>query len=383
MTTVSAKTAGLTVDYFTRQLKRIVEAAQRVGGLQDFDVLFVTNRPEYFDISEFNSLCGGTIRSVTFVSNSRQLPEIKRSFDIGIVCSHVTDGDVDAMIHIRASNLVQFLFVWTFDNHHNFLSNVRVNALSDAVVPAHNFCAGYMRTPSTVLGQHVPISTHQWSRETARRFFAETALAERKDGLQGGFISWSIGEREDLIKKCQVSLPDNAITILDSAWRQNYFDKSPRQRWDEWASYKAGLILPLTFDLSGRLFDSLITGQVPIVPTWFHDLDIVIPLEVQQSLPIIRFSEASVEAVEGAWKEALRRFATDGSQGALRRHRFAIDHHHLVNRIQAICHQVRQIASSTSDIFIRRRWNRGFCWRNPSSMPSLGFAGKPRSQRLA
>jgi hypothetical protein len=307
------------MNYFHSQLRRIVAAAQVVGRREPFDVLLVSNRPEYFDI-----------------------------------------GDQDAMFQIRARSLAEFLFVWTFDNHHSAAANLAVNALADVVVPSHKYCARFMRTPCTLLGFHVPLSTNQWSRATARRLFANSAHLVRQDGLHGGFISWEIGERNKLLQDCRAKLPSNAITLIDNNARQSYFDQSPEQRWHDWASHKVGFILPVTFDLSGRLFDSLLTGQVPIVPTWCHDLDEVISTELQNSLPVIRFDTASVEAVESAWQKALQRFDADGHVGALRRHSYAVDNHHLINRIQAICAQVKVISKSEDITFAAEPEGMGF-----------------------
>lgn len=125
-----------------------------------------------------------------------------------------------------------------------------------------------------------------------------------------------------------------------------YFSLAAEDRWRDWAEYKVGLILPYHFDLPIRFFDSLLTGQVPIVPTWCRDFDHVIPPHVQQSLPVVRLAEASVEAIRAAWREALTRYDADGDQGAQRRHLFALEHHHLANRLEEICGQVVPVAAA-------------------------------------
>jgi hypothetical protein len=338
------------MNYFDIQLRRIRDAARSIATREPFDVLLVSHHPEYFDASEFTNFHEGAIKSLTFIPDFQQLTVISKTFDIAIVCSNVIMPDQQAMFRIREKNLAGFVFVWTFDNHHDRAANLIVNALADVVVPSHKFNVNFMRTPCTLLGSHVPLGTNQWSRDRARNLFASSSRLERKDGLHGSFVDWDfvgkVAQRQNLARECQAKLPGNAIKLIGSNERQSYFGLSPEQRWYDWASHKTELVLPLECDLSFRVFDSLLTGQIPIVPTWCYDLDGVVSPELQNSLPIIRFNTPTADAIEAAWREALQRFDVDESDGALRRHVYALNNHHIVNRIQAICNQVKVVAQA-------------------------------------
>ena len=216
---------------------------------------------------------------------------------------------------------------------------------------SHQFCANYMRSPCTILGAHVPLASNQWSRARARHLFAASKQLARRDGLHGGFVTWRLQELEDrekLVSECLAYLPENAIRVIDWRERQSYFGQSAEDRWHDWASYKVELVLPMKFDLSSRFFDSLLVGQVPLVPTWCRDLNDVIPVAMQETLPVIRFGAATAEAVEIAWREAIRRFDADGEAGMLRRHAYALENHHLVDRLKAICRQINDVATPKS-----------------------------------
>jgi hypothetical protein len=269
---------------------------------------------------------------------------VGRTVDVAIMCNHVMPSDHAALFQMRKENLADFFFVWTFDNHHHPTNNVIINALADVIVPSHKFCANYMRSPCTILGAHVPLGTNQWSRAKARLLFAASMKLARRDGLHGGFVRWH-EDRNKLAAECQARLPENAIRLIDPNKRHSYFSLSAEERWHDWASHKVELVLPLMCDLSFRVFDSLLVGQVPLVPTWCKDLDDVIPVAIQEALPIIRFGTATAEAVEIAWREAIRRFDADGEAGMLRRHTYALENHHLVNRLKAICSQIIDIAT--------------------------------------
>jgi hypothetical protein len=332
-------------DYFDVQLQRIVGAARQVATKKQYDVLLFSHRPEYFDCDEFVDLHGRLISSVVFISSIQQLLTIGRTFDVAIMCSTVMPSDHTALCQMRKENLADLFFVWTFDNHHSQYTNVTINALADIIVPSHKFCANYMRSPCSILGSHVPLATNQWSRSKAKSMLAASMQLSRSNGLHGGFVAWEVGDRIKLAAECRARLPENAIRLIDPKDRYSYFGQSAGERWYDWASHKVGLILPVMCDLPLRFFDSLLVGQVPLVPTWCHDLDHVVPVAMQETLPIIRFGTATVEAVEIAWQEAIRRFDADGEAGMLRRHTYALENHHLVNRLEAICSQISDIAT--------------------------------------
>jgi hypothetical protein len=90
----------------------------------------------------------------------------------------------------------------------------------------------------------------------------------------------------------------------------------------------------LAGDLSQRLFDALLTGQVPLVPAGVHDLDAVIPPPLQEELPIVRFDNYMVEEVKAAHRRALGLFDRDAEPGATRRHAFALGQHTFPVRIR-------------------------------------------------
>jgi hypothetical protein len=261
------------------------------------------------------------------------------------MCSHIMPTDHIALYQMRAKNIADFIFVWTFDNHHNWYSNVVANALADVVVPSHKYCANYMRSACTILGTHIPLATNQWSRARARALFAASAQLARRDGLHGSFVDHKDagGDRAKFANECRAKLPENAIRVIDVTERHSYFDQSAEDRWHDWARHKIELVLPITCDLSFRVFDSLLVGQVPLVPSWCRDLDQVIPLAMQQTLPVMRFGAPTVQAVEIAWREAIRRFDAGGEAGMLRRHMYALENHHLANRLKAICSQINDV----------------------------------------
>src|SRR5207248_1934622 len=126
--------------------------------------------------------------------------------------------------------------------------------------------------------------------------------------------------RNNVLDAVRAALPNNAITTPENEFV--YFDRPLADRLAEWCSYKTSLIVPLKRDLSSRIFNVLLTGQIPLMPRDVPDLDRVIPPELQARLPILRFGD-TVDSVVSAHDAALEAFDRDGLEGGLRRHRFA------------------------------------------------------------
>lgn len=100
--------------------------------------------------------------------------------------------------------------------------------------------------------------------------------------------------------------------------------------------------MPIAADLSTRVFEALITGQIPLVPIDVTDLDRVVPPALQASLPIIRFQPNSSDSAAAAWREALARFDAEGAAGVTRRYLYAREHHCLTVRLARFADFLRQ-----------------------------------------
>jgi hypothetical protein len=338
------------MDFFDWHFERIVGAARKVAARPEWDVLFVTHRANFFDVDEFSEYKSEKIRSVHFAPSVDAVKALPQHFDIAIVCNNVAQEQIP-LFAIRQQNNCDFVFVWAFDSHHSERQTLSINMLADAVIPAHRFAASYMKSPTSVLGRHVPLSTSQWSRSRAAQLFQSHLTLPRKNALHGKFVGHTVyGEdRTEFAQKLKATLPDNALELIPANIFAPYFSWSAEQRWLDWASHKVELVLPVRFDLPIRFFDSLLTGQIPLVPEWCEDFDEVIPPALQASLPVVRFSERSIEAVQAAWQKALVLFDKDGIEGMRRRHLFALQHHHITNRLESICSQILPIADA-SDI---------------------------------
>jgi hypothetical protein len=268
------------------------------------DILVISKRPEYFDVSDLFDH-KANVGSVRFVTSVDDLYHIANPFALAIVFQHAWE-EYEFTFHLRAKGLAPLVALWTFDNHHQHYRNVCANPLGDVIFPSHAWCAGTLASPYQLLADHLPLCSAQWSRQFLAQRLSSHLLGQRGDELSGGFMMWG-SERDALLREVASAFPRNALRLMGPKDR-SYFALSANERLETWTRYKVALCLPLKNDVSLRLFDSLITGQIPIVPFNMPDLDKVISPDLQQQLPIIRFRDLTVHAIKAAWLQALERF---------------------------------------------------------------------------
>ncbi len=346
-----SESAGATLDeYFAAPVRRIRAAAASIAKQPDWNVLMIARRGEAIDMTEFSAAPPAPVRSLTVARTDEELEAANGPFDLCVVCIRVTDEEL-LIKRVRERRLATVIVGWGWDNHHSRKRNLQIVPMTDLFLPAHNYCAPYLMSPHSILGGQVPLGSYQWSRRAAASLFARHRNRPRHDALHGGYVAWKITpERAAFVRKLQRGLSGHALRLLNGQGRQDYFELGPEDRWLDWAGHKVGLILPFQKDLSTRFFDSLLTGQVPIVPIWCQDFENVIDDAAAKALPVVRLADESLPAVKEAWAEAVRRYDSDGAAGAERRHRYALENHHLIHRLAPICHQVRALAARDARI---------------------------------
>lgn len=337
-------------EYFAAPIRRIRAAAASIDAKPGWDVLMIARRGEAIDMAEFDVAPPAPVRTLTVARTDAELAALNGPFDLCVVCIRVTDEEL-LIKQVRERRLASVIVGWGWDNHHSRKRNLQIAPMTDLFLPAHSYCAPYLMSPHSILGGHMPLGTYQWSRKTSAALFDRHRDRLRDDALHGGYVAWNIAQkRADFVRDMIEGLSGHALRLLGAGGRSRYFGWGPEERWLDWAAHKAGLILPFQKDLSTRFFDSLLTGQVPIVPVWCEDFDKVIDDATAKALPVVRLVEENVAAVQQAWAEAIARYDADGAAGAERRHRYALDNHHLIHRLAPICRQVRALAARDARI---------------------------------
>lgn len=238
--------------------------------------------------------------------------------------------------------------LWHWDNHHGFTNNFKSALAGDLIYPSHLNTAAYLWSPASVVGPVIPACVGQWSSAEAARLFDQYGLQSRKHSMLLNYVLYeTYTERNEILQQIQDVAPEHCIErrMMPRTDISRYFTKRPDERFQEWAIYKATIILPLNQDVSTRLFDALLSGMVPIVAPFACEIDRIIPVEEQLEMGFVRLTSFDIDQVVSAINESLERFDGMGIDGVLGRHRYAIEHHLIINRVTAILENVYRLAS--------------------------------------
>jgi hypothetical protein len=260
-------------------------------------------------------------------------------YDLAILCCHL-EGEEAALFELRRRGVAALYGVWFWDNHHHHHVNLRIAMLADLVFVSHWHDRQYLNLPTALAAAHIPACSRQWSPGIIAIHYPDGLPIERQNGLFGGFgrYGWAV-ERNRFIEALATACPDHALTLGNV---DIYFRLSAAERLKAWTSHKVQLVVPISRDVSTRVFEALMTGQIPLVPDDIPDFDLVISPEMQATLPILRYRAIDVASAEAAWRQALTLFDEDGAVGVRRRHEFASHHHSLTARLTAFAEFIRR-----------------------------------------
>ncbi len=290
--------------------------------------------PEQLE-SELASLSG---QAFQFVPVSQGLA----ACDVVIISAH-GENLKDAIWSARQSAPNALVALWLWDNHVAYLENLQTALAVDFVFPTHLYKSAYLVNPASVLASHIPACSAQWTRAEAARIFASDGHRPRSSKLLANYVHYEFSPRAAVLARLEKDAPEVDVMIMPQLDRSRYFGKSREDRLKEWLSYKACLVLPVDKDLSTRVFDALLAGLVILAPSSIADFDAIIKPETQAALGVIRLPDTETKTIRQAAREAVRSFDAAGESGVRERHRYALENHMLVHRIQMILRTLRQV----------------------------------------
>ncbi|MEM1002762.1 MAG: hypothetical protein AAGH46_08940 [Bacteroidota bacterium] len=226
------------------------------------------------------------------------------------------------------------IITWYWDNHRCWECDELLVRHSHKNIPSHSFNVNHI---TRGLGPHVPLCSSQWGSKTVE-FAGDVLFDLRSDKLYGGYSEYPFAERNEFLHEIHsTSQVDTAVTISAASRKKScYWKKGEFQRFSEWCGYKVAVCLPLAKDLSSRFFDSLLAGQIPIVPEDCIDLNKVVPPDIQRRLGVVRFKGYSIESLFEAYQLALGIFNDQGTEGVLARHYYIKQNHLLIHRLREL-----------------------------------------------
>lgn len=273
--------------------------------------------------------------------------------DIVIATAHGGDQEANCLWNFRRAFGDDTLIVsWLWDNHVSHIANLQTALASDLVFASHAYEAGYVHTPASLVGPHVPACSAQWTKHQAAAFFKASLPLPRRNKLLVNYVIQEPASmlRRRVLEEYRDGLVEADVFLMTKEERSRYFDLSRKERFFDWAKYKATIIVPMGRDLSTRVFDALLTGQVIIVPDLIADFDEVIPPQIHGQLGIVRTASLELNDVRKAARKALDLFDAMGESGICARHQYALEHHMLVNRVEQMLYPIWLLADSQFSI---------------------------------
>lgn len=260
--------------------------------------------------------------------------------DVLILTAH--GGDMaERVMNYRVRNPDMLIVLWLWDNHLAQVNNLKSVLAADLYFPSHWSEAAYLQNMVAPLGMHVPACSAQWTSQEARALLAQQAGRPRSDALLLNYVEYAFSWRTEVLARLRAELPAVSALLMPSHDRARYFAKGSDARMAEWAGYKCTLILPVTQDLSTRLFDALLAGLVPIVPRSIADFDQVVSPAEQERLGVVRVDNVETATVARAVAQAVAVFDEQGEAGVAARSEFVLQGHMLHHRMTAMLRAVR------------------------------------------
>lgn len=330
-------------------------AMRKLGTLESIPFRFLTNPTtnalNYFPDDLASEIAQWCPRPFEFLPEDATTdgPQLVAVQSIGIV------EDAQRIWELRANlGPEAIIAVWLWDNHTAYIPNLRAAQAADLVFFSHSSHSDYLQNPASALVGHVPACSAQWRHDDAAKLHERFSGAARRSELLVNYVEYPHAEeRNRVIAAVREGIPEAAVLSMPAGDRKRYFCKDRAERFAEWARHKTTLILPLCEDLSTRVFDALLCGVVPIVPTNIPDFDLVIPDEVQQELGIVRITSYEIDEIRNAWRTAEANFDRLGPSGVEARHRHVLDNHLLINRITELLQITYMLATEALHLRFR------------------------------
>lgn len=219
--------------------------------------------------------------------------------------------------------------LWDFDNHHAFNRSFIYSRVCDSYVAAH---PDQLDLLALIRGSEIlvePCTSMQFPMVKLKKLLQSGRLMDRKKGPLGWHHAYSVFQlRTWQLQFWSSRYPDVGI-LHDNSY--HHYDIA---NLGVWSSYATTVAVPTLCDVPIRLFDSLITGSIPIVPDilrrrlnalgvnsdWFVDYS------------VSRLDSDIDSVVESAWNC----FESQGILGCHKRISYSLDNFHINSSFKRI-----------------------------------------------
>jgi hypothetical protein len=343
------------------------DAARRIVAAPRLRVLIGVS-PELAPLAYFPERALADLAIALAASPTIELVEDPQQAELALFTAHGSDLSGPIAQFRRISGAA--IGLWFWDYHVARDGNLRSAAAADFLLPSHRYCADRVASGRAVLCAHVPACCIQFRASEAGTWLS--ADAPRDDALLVNYVDYPGTPRSKLFAALRGGMPEARVMLMPANDRRRYFALSEADRFREWTGHKTSLVVALERDLSTRLFDALLAGQVPVIAGPVDDLDRVIEPAERERLGVVCVRGLDVDSVRAGHRDASRRFDAGGAQAIRARHDWVAQGHLLHHRVEAMVAGVRQAAAGVS-VREGRLWAAG----TEGGLPTLA-GGAPR-----
>jgi hypothetical protein len=228
--------------------------------------------------------------------------------------------------------------VWDWDNHHWLELSGFLAAHADVYCPAHHENLYQLSRYNWNIAGPIYCASIQWPDKFLSDWLAYILAAERSNDPLGKHIP-----HPAFIFRAQTIATVNQYFPTVTFSTPEFHNRTREDRMREWCSHKSHWISPVLNDIPIRLFDSLITGGIPIAPASLRFLEPVASIPRDQ---IVFYSAADILNPRPIATAAAAMFDAGGIRGLLARHNYALQKHHANRAIKQIVEVCQELLAS-------------------------------------
>lgn len=241
--------------------------------------------------------------------------------------SVMLDNNVNKFAQLWLNSPTSIFVVWDFDNHHWFSLSSMLAACCDLYVPTHLDNLEPLSRYNNIMMGPVSSGVIQWSKAFLNEHHSIIDKVSRSDEPLGTHIDYpQFINRSKILKTLSQKLSN--VKLVDDS----YHGRDILDRFTEWCSHKVHWIVPVLNDVPIRVFDSLITGGIPIIPRSLKYHKDIINLHDH----ILFYDYDDIQNPLTITEKGVKIFNERGLDGAIERHLLAIDNHHVDKRVHTI-----------------------------------------------
>jgi len=229
--------------------------------------------------------------------------------------------------NIYLGNRKTVFMIWDYDNHHWLSQSLPLALLSDIYTIAHHEHFALLSLLSSNPLKVIPCGVTQFSIQLLEANLKELTIKKRKQEPLGKHVLYNRELRNLVIENVGRRYPMVGFTDGD------YQSKGEVEHLKEWSSYTCSFISPVFGDVPIRVFDSLITGGIPIVP--FYIRDYLIEYGVLPAWFVVYGLEDTLNP-DRLVLEANEKFANGGSGAIKKRIEWTIENHHITKSLNGL-----------------------------------------------